>query len=77
MVEVLVVLEFTNDSWITHVKYDTEKETMLISMKGDFQDYECGGVKLSDYKKFENADSCGIHFNKHIKGKFVSKDFKF
>jgi len=72
-----MILEFLGESWITHVKYDTEKETMLISMKEDFQDYECGGVKLSDYKKFEGSHSRGIHFNKHIKGKFVSKDFVF
>jgi len=56
---------------------DHSRKTMLISMKGDSQDYECGGVKLKDYKSFENADSRGIHFNKYIKGKFVSKDFQF
>lgn len=72
-----MILEFDNDSWITHVKYDSEKKTMVINMKGDSQDYECGDVKLEDYNKFKNADSRGTHFNKHIKGKFVSKSFKF
>ena len=72
-----MILEFSNDSWITLVKYDTEKHTMVINMKGDMQDYECGDVKIEDYNKFKDSDSRGGHFNKHIKGKFISKDFKF
>jgi len=72
-----MILEFDNDSWIVHVSYDTETKRMVINMKGDTQDYECGDVKLVDYNKFKDAGSRGTHFNKHIKGKFISKDFVF
>lgn len=72
-----MILEFDNDSWISHVSYDTEKKTMVINMKGDMQDYECGDVKLKDFEKFRDSGSRGTHFNKFIKGKFISKDFKF
>jgi len=72
-----MILEFTHNSWITNVKYDTDTLKMVINMKGDMQDYECGDVNLKDFEKFRDADSRGTHFNKHIKGKFISKDFVF
>ena len=44
-------------------------------MKDDIGTYECEGVEQEDYDAFKDSESKGKHFNKAIKGNFMSKDF--
>ncbi|NIU00402.1 MAG: KTSC domain-containing protein [Nitrosopumilaceae archaeon] len=63
-------LEFTNDSWIEHVKYDTETKRMVIKIRGSKDTYECEGVEQDVYDAFKAASSKGKFFNANIKGQY-------
>lgn len=70
----LTKLEFTNDSWIKKVTYDTEtKEMTIFDSK---KSYTCVGVDQSVYDAFNSAPSKGSYFNSVIKGKFSHQWFK-
>ena len=72
----MAIESFDNDSWITHVEYDTKTEQLRITMKGGQKSvYECQNVPYSIYEDFKNADSRGGFFNESIKGKYSHEWF--
>jgi len=67
-------LSFSNDSWITHVKYNTKSQLMMVSTQKD--SYELQGVPLEIYLGFAKAPSKGKYFNASLKGKYSHAYFK-
>jgi len=57
---------------IDYLKYNKEDETLEVCFANGGV-YHYFGVKESAYKAFEEADSHGKHFAKHIKDSFKFK----
>jgi len=67
-------LSFSNDSWITNVKYNTKSKLMMVSTQKD--SYELQGVPVETYLEFARAPSKGKYFNASLKGKYSHAYFK-
>lgn len=73
----MTLLDFTNDSWIQHVSYDTETKLMRIRMKGGQKSvYECEVVELETFYAFRDSPSRGTFFNENIKGRYLHHWFE-
>lgn len=72
-----MILEFDNDSWISHVKYNTETKEMVITMKGGTKNkYACQNVPREVFEEFKNSPSRGSYFNNNIRGKYNHEWFE-
>lgn len=67
------IIEFSGDSWITHVMYNKKTRAMLVSTQKS--SFECQDVPLKVYESFSQASSKGKYFNSYIKGKYMHEYF--
>lgn len=66
-----MVLEFSGESWISHVKYNEDTKAMSVTMKGKSKNvYEMSDVPYEVYMDFKKSSSRGTYFNRNLKGKY-------
>lgn len=68
--------EFTGDSWIKKVRYDTDTRELSLVLEASDNTYLLEGVEPEVFEQFKSATSRGKFFNENMRGKYVHRYFK-